>query len=292
MIRRLGVVAVLAVSAGCGNGDEGTEPSSPPLSRDQIVAAQRDGDVVVLDRGGRTVRRVTTVDAPRVVTHLALTADRRNVLVGVRIPDSGSSNCSAEVLAIPAGGGRLRTLATSAASPASLPADRVAVAVLERRDDICLRVAVDVVDGSGERKERFFLREPVPDDTPPGQMMSASPDGRLVAFVGNDGLEILDTATRSMTPVPSGTRLFAPAFATNNRLLAQQECCLAGMELVEVDLDGTVTSIAPIKAPLEAADAGNGARSAVLVTALHQLHLLEGGVLGEPIATGVVSAAA
>lgn len=283
---------VFGMTVACGGSGNGTERPTARLGRTQVVAAERDGNVVVLDRDGRLVRRVTTIGAPRVVTHLALTADRRTLLVGVRLPDEASSNCSAEVLTIPAEGGRVRRLAMSVASPTPLTGGRVAVAVLERRNDICLRVAIDVIDSSGERQQRIELPEPVADGTPPEQIMTASLDGRLVVMVGNHGLEAIDMNTRRTARVPNGTRLFAPAFATNDRLLAQRECCVAGMELVEVDLEGDVTPITQIQAPLEAADAASTARDAVLVTALHQLHLLENGALSDSIATDVVAATA
>lgn len=267
-------------------------PDTEPLPRSAIVAATTDGDVMVLDRSGARMGKVMSLDGDGFISAVSLSADRRTVFVGIRRPDDGSSNCTGQVLAAPASGGPAR-IVSDGTSPAALSNGKVAVTRLQRRNDICYRASLAVVDEDGHDIEAFALPEPVPDGTPPEQIVAASPNGASVAVVGMNGLNVLDLASGKWTrPGPRSAQLLAPAFADDSTLVAQQNCCIANMSLGALDRDGYAVILDALPAPLVAIDAGATAQQVVLVTALHELHLVIDGRLQKPIAEAIVAAAA
>ena len=222
------------------------------VPKGDILAADMNRRLIVLDRSGTVLRRLPWWHAPRSfhLKGLELAPDRRHAYASV---DNG--DLPTRLYEVNLADGRKRLLAY-ATSPALSPGGSRLLFLANRRSKklgFPLLTALVVRNLSSGRQRVIPFRSRLTIGNPPDLVTNWSPDGRHAVLLGGDRLRLVDTATaRTVDSQPSvGNHLLAPAFLDAHRLVGLANCCIGRQRLVTVDLrSGRRTPFAEISSPV------------------------------------------
>jgi hypothetical protein len=230
------------------------------VPKGDILAADMNRRLIVLDRRGNVLRRLPWWHAPNGfgLEGLELAPNRRHAYVSV---DNG--DLPTRLYEVNLADGRKKLLAF-ATSPALSPDGSPLLFLTNRMSKklgFPLLTALVVRDLSNGRQRVIPFRSRLTIGNPPDLVTNWSPDGRHAvlsdgdhaALLGGNRLRMVDTATaRSVDSQPSvGGHLLAAAFLDAHRLVALANCCMGRQRLVTVDLrSGRRTPFAEISSPV------------------------------------------
>ena len=258
------VAVVLTAHAGAGAAQARLASSSAAraavVPRGDILAADTNRKLVILDRRGNVLRRLPWWHAPNGfgLEGLELAPDRRHAYVSL---DNG--DLPTRLYEVNLEDGRKKLLAY-ATSPALSPDGSRLLFLTNRMSKklgLPLLTALVVRNLSSGRQRVIPFRSRLTIGNPPDLVTNWSPDGRHAILLdgqqpvlrGGDQLRLVDTATARTvdSQPPVGRHLLAPVFLDAHRLVALANCCIGRQQLVTVDLrNGKQAPFAEISSPV------------------------------------------
>ncbi len=226
--------------------------ATPVVPSGALLAADRHGDLAVLDRAGHVLRRIHVRPAG-CCQGVELAADRRHAFVAVRPVEVPS------LYEIDLASGRARRLGAGGSPALSPGGGTLAYYAVAFRDDTLYRTGVAVRDLATGSTRVIPFSHRTSWSTPPDVLLNWAPGGRELALVDrdsrtfHDGVRIVDveaaTDVDSQSLLPG---LTAPVFLGDGTLVALANCCIGKQRMASVDTaSGTRTAFATLPEPPE-----------------------------------------
>jgi hypothetical protein len=238
-----------------------------------VLVSDVTGHVSIVDSRGKVVRRLQW-RFTRQVQDLELAANRRTAFASLY-----RNERPAELFQVNLTTGRKRKLADGISPALSPDKSRLAYVTVEQPSDIKYRTALVIRNLRTGALRVVRFGQNVTTDTPPGEVINWSPDGRTVALYDGSRIRLVDVA--HAVDVPSQPALevagSAPAFLDGKKLVILTGCCIGPQRLVAVDLrTGDSTPFATLASPVEQVRRIR-AGSLLVVSALHVLSVVTRG---------------
>ena len=254
------LAAAAVDGAAVSDVDVGPVGADVLVAAENLIAVTSDHRVVELTRNGDLVGELADLNGVSdfevaFVQTVALAPNRTHAYVGVRPTDSdGSSNCRGFVVVVDDQGAAVQFLGVT--PTLSSDAAMLAVAVIERDNDICYVTGIDIHDlQAGTTSSVEINRRP--DSGSPDWNLSWSPSGQTLAWSGAAGGIVLmavndTTAQRVIRP---NQRTKMPVLLSDDDVLILTDCCTGSMELSILNLESmSLTDWLDLAAPPETLD--------------------------------------
>jgi hypothetical protein len=238
-----------------------------------VLTTDLAGGVRIVDSRGKVVRRLHWQFA-REVHSIELAANRRSAFVSLYRIERPP-----ELFQVDLSTGRKRKLADGISPALSPDKSRLAYVTVEEPADIKYRTALVIRDLRTRALRAVPFGPGITTETPPGEVINWSPNGRTVALYDGSRIRLVDVATA--VDVPSQPALSvagsAPAFLAAKVLVILTGCCIGPQRLVTVDLrTGETKPFAALGSPVEQVRRIRS-RKLLVVSALHVLSVVSRG---------------
>jgi WD40 repeat protein len=231
-MKRVGIVLLLG-----GLLTAAATAAAPIVPPGILVASDRSGGLVVLDRTGQVAKRIRT-GLPACCQAIALSRDRRHVYASAHQRTTNSYS----VYDVDLASGRAHRLGFGGSVALSPDGRRLAYFSLAYRNDILYRTGIEIRNlGTGASHIVPFTGR-VPWGTPPDVQLNWSPDGRRVVVVDNavavgadHGLRIVSVDSAPDVESQPGVAGYfkAPVFLDDRTILVLTNCCTGTHQRME-----------------------------------------------------------
>lgn len=224
----------------------GRREAGPVVPAGALLAADRQGDLAVLDRSGHVLRQIH-VRLAGCCQAVELAGDRRHAFLAVRPVEVPS------LYEIDLASGRARRLGTGGSPALSPGGGELAYYAVAFRNDILYRTGIAVRDLATGSTRVIPFSHRTSWSTPPDVLLNWAPDGQKLALADMGGVRIVDVAAAAdveSQPLLSG--LTAPAFLADGKLVALANCCIGKQRMTSVDIgSGTRAPFVTLPEPPE-----------------------------------------